>query len=334
MSCRATSPINIIKTDSKCLNKCRLNYAFNKSSVNVKNQGNYVSIQLINNDSIVAEYSSANTPLCSNGEGSSRMTINELRIYSPSLHKFGSDAQNAAGELVIILNNTSGGRNLLICIPISTLNGTLPTAATNLNNIINYLASAGNSEDEGGTIKGLEIDLNNFISQKGYYTYTGTLPWDACESCNDLIVYDTNDTAIGLDNSTITLLRKLISTSNIPVIEIDNDEIGYAYNQRGAISGFGDGNDKIWINCYPTGSEGQVLIEQTNQENINNNSNSFDWSSPRGTATIIGLWVVGICVVMFGIVYGIGPALASMFSKSKISEIEMVPTNPPNSSKQ
>ena len=42
--------------------------------------------------------------------------------------------------IVIILNNSTGGKNAVICIPISTLNGTLPTATGQLTNIIRYIS--------------------------------------------------------------------------------------------------------------------------------------------------------------------------------------------------
>ena len=273
MSCKATGPINIVHTDNRCFGKCRLNYEFKKTQVIAENKGNYISIKLANKDSIVAEYSSANTPLCRNGEGSSKLTVNELRIYAPSLHKFGTDQKNTDAELFIILNNSSGGRNLVICLPISTLNGTLPRASSDLTSIISYLGKVGNNEGSGGTVKGLNFDLNGFIPQKGYYSYTGSLPWNACEKCTDFIVYDKNDAVIGLNNLIMSSLLKLVTTSsNITIVNTDHEKVGFAYNKRGATRGFGSGSDKIWINCYPTGSDGEILVEESKSGILNNNS--------------------------------------------------------------
>jgi carbonic anhydrase len=273
MSCNATGPINIVHTDNRCFGKCRFNYEFQKSQAVAENKGTYISITLDTKDNIVAEYSSANTPLCGNGEGSSKLTVSELRIYAPSLHKFGTDQKNTDAELFIILNNSSGGRNLVICLPISTLNGTLPTATSNLTSIINYLGKVGNSDGSGGSVKGLNFDLNSFIPKKGYYSYTGSLPWNACEKCTDFIIYDKNDAVIGLNNLTMSTLLKLVTTSsNITIVDTDHEKVGFAYNKRGAIRGFGSANDKIWINCYPTGSDGEILVEESKSNILNNNS--------------------------------------------------------------
>ena len=271
MVCTATGPINIVHTDSRCLNKCRFNYEFKKTQVIAKNKGSYVSIELANKDNIVAEYSSSNTPLCANG-GNSKLSIEELRIYNPSLHTYGKNKKHTDAELIIILNNATGGRRLVICIPISTINGTLPTASDNLTSIISYLGRMGNKVNEGGNVKGLNFDLNGFIPKKGYYSYTASLPWDPCQKCTDYIVYDMKDSIISLSNITMSLLGKIITNSNISTSNIETNKVGFSYNKRGAIRGFGNNNNKIWINCYPTGSDGKILMEESKNGVLSNNA--------------------------------------------------------------
>lgn len=273
MSCIATGPINLLHTDNRCFNKCKFNYDFKKTEVIAKNKLTYISIKVANKDTIIGEYSSTNTPLCKNGQGSSKLVVDEIRLYAPSLHNYGKEQTIADGELFIILRNVSGGRNLIICLPVSTLNGTLPAAKSNLIDIIKYLSNAGNSTNEGGEVKGLNFNLNNFIPKNGYYSYTGSLPWSPCDKCNDIIIYDINDAVIGLPNEIMSLLTKLIKPSpNIKIANTSHDKIGYAYNKKGALKGMGSGDDKIWINCYPTGSSGEILMEENKSGIINNNS--------------------------------------------------------------
>lgn len=271
MSCTATGPINIVHTDKRCTNKCLLNYHFKKTQVTAKNKGRYVSIELLNKDNITAEYSSTNTPLCKNG-GYSELNVKELRIYSPSIHTYGKDKKNTDAELIIILNNTSGARNLVICIPISTVNGTLPIASNNLTDIIKYLSQMGNNVDEGGTVKGLNFDLNKFIPQKGFYSYAASLPWEPCQKCTDYIVYDKKDALIHLSNQTISLLNNIIKTNhNIDTVNIDPLKIGYSYNKKGATRGFGSNDDEIYIDCQPTGSSGEILVDEDKNNILSNN---------------------------------------------------------------
>ena len=275
MSCNATGPINLEHTDSKCFNKCRLSYDFKNTTITAKNMGKYISIELADKDTVTAQYSSANTRICRNG-GNSRLTVQELRIYCPSLHTYGSNRERADAELLILLNNTSGGRHVIICVPISTQNGTLPSASVALTDIISFLSKMGNTEGEGGNVKGLNFNLNEFIPQNvGYYAYVGSTPWDPCEKCTDYIVYDKKDAVISLNNLNMSVLGRVIKyqTDRISIqTDINTKNLGHAYNKRGAIRGLGTSDNKIWINCYPTGSDGKILVDESKRGVLNNNS--------------------------------------------------------------
>lgn len=276
MSCTPTGPINIehLGKDkmNNCFKKCYLQYDFKKTEVKGSNKGDYISIKL-NDNNVGARFSSTNTPLCQNG-GESSLIVEEIRIYRDSLHTYGKKKVKANGELVILLNNSTGGKNAVICIPISTLNGTLPTATDQLTNIIRYISRVGNQPGEGGLVKGLNFRLNSFIPKKiGFYNYVASLPWDPCEKCADYIVYNLSDAVIGLDNMTMSILNRLINKHKIDNMgnDIDTNKLGYSYNKRGAILGFGE-NDNIWISCHPTGQDGQILVDESKSGVLNNNA--------------------------------------------------------------
>ena len=275
MSCNATGPINLEHTDNKCFNKCRFSYDFKNTTITAKNMGEYILIKLADSDTVTAQYSSANTRTCRNG-GNSRLSVEELRIYAPSLHTYGSNRERADAELFILLNNTSGGRHVVVSIPISTQNGTLPNASSAVTDIISFLGKMGNSEGEGGDVKGLNFNLNEFIPPNvGFYSYVGSSPWDPCEKCTDYIVYDKKDAVISLNNLNMSVLGRLIEDQSNKIAiqdDIDTNKLGHAYNKRGAIRGLGTSDNKIWINCYPTGSDGKMLVDESKRNVLSNNS--------------------------------------------------------------
>ena len=123
------------------------------------------------------------------------------------------------------------------------MNGTLPSATGQLTNIVRYISKVGNNQGEGGLVRGLNFSLNNFIPKnKGFYHYVASLPWDPCDKCTDYIVYNLSDASINLDNMTMGILNKIISKNNIVNTggDIDTNKLGYSYNKRGAIFGFGN----------------------------------------------------------------------------------------------
>ena len=274
MSCSATGPINLEHTDNKCFNKCRFSYDFKNTTITAKNKKEYISIELADKDTVTAQYSSANTRMCRNG-GNSRLSVQEIRVYAPSLHTYGSNKERADGELFILLNNTSGGRHVIVSVPISTQNGTMPLASSTLTDVISFLSKMGNSEDEGGDVKGLNFNLNDFIPQNvGFYSYVASVPWEPCEKCTDYIVYDKKDAVISINNLNMSILGRLIENQNdiVPVNDNNDNKLGFAYNKRGAIRGLGTSDNKIWINCYPTGSDGKILVDESKRGVLSNNS--------------------------------------------------------------
>jgi len=106
MSCsNSTSPINIIRTQSSgtCDLKCNYRFKYNDSTTIIKNKGNYLSFS----------YDKPNVDQVLYNSNS--YYVEELRIYTPSLHKY--EGTNSDAELIIIHRSDSAGK-LLVCIPI------------------------------------------------------------------------------------------------------------------------------------------------------------------------------------------------------------------------
>ena len=317
------SSINIDNTLNKCNKKCKLTYYFKDSGIVARNMGTHILIEFDDAETESAEYSAPDTLICRNG-GVSKLVIKELRLYAPSLHTYKDTTVH--GELFIVLNNTQGGRNLIISLPITNSYGTIPYASSTLSEIITFLETNGNSEGEGGNVKGLSVDLNRFIPKNtGYYSYVGHLPWitekaalnwerenykyntifnDTVLSCYDIIVYDVKDAAIYLSNEKYNKLNQFLPfyTSNNSRLTNKGKELLLTYyiikeyNKKGEINGiyktnvkkFDEGvtplqksklayndkgatyfkNDEIWIDCAPTGSEGNNLVIYKKPDNI------------------------------------------------------------------
>ncbi len=276
MNCTPTGPINIqhLEKDkmNNCFKKCHLQYDFKKTEVKGSNKGDYISIKLADNN-IGVRFSSTNTPLCQNG-GESSLVVQEIRIYRDSLHTYTNEQVKTNAELIILLSNTTGGKNAVICIPISTKNGTLPLASDQLTNIIRYISKVGNQQGEGGLVRGLNFRLNSFIPKNtGFYNYVASLPWDPCDKCTDYIVYSITDASIHLDHPIMAILNSIINKNNIVNVGnvADTSKLGYSYNEKGAIFGFGN-NDNIWISCHPTGQDGEILMDESKSAVLSNNS--------------------------------------------------------------
>ena len=319
------SSINIDNTLNKCNKKCKLTYYFKDSGIVARNMGTHILIEFDDKETESAEYSAPDTLICRNG-GVSKLVVKEIRIYVPSMHSYKNET--VPGELFIVLNNTQGGRNLIISLPITNSHGTIPYASSVLSEVVTFLGTNGNSEGEGGNVKGMSVDLNRFIPKNtGYYSYVGHLPWiaenaaqslngeniknlrfnnifnDTVLTCYDIVVYDIKDAAIYLSTNNIVKLNTLLpfyktnnSLSNKGKELLITYYIIKSYNKNGHIGGifkqnpkkFDNGvtpvqksklayndkgatylkNDEIWIDCAPTGSEGNNLVIYKKPDNL------------------------------------------------------------------
>lgn len=288
MSCNnPTGPIDIqkYKNTYNCVEKCNLTYQYNISSVIAKNRKFYISLKT-NNTKYVVNYSTADMKesKCSNSGG--EFALIETKIYYPSLHTY--NGKRAPGEIIIYHENLDGGNDLIICIPISINQGNLPNAASQLTSILNYLKSLGINNGEGGNVQGLNFNLNQFIPKnKGFYGYTATLPYVPCTNCIDYVVYDLNEVSVGLSEDSFNTLKSLIEEKKT-LMQKFSDNLGYKYNKIGAISKKKGEDDNIYIDCQPTGSNGEILIEEKKNTLL---SSGFNFSSDK---FLENTWIISI----------------------------------------
>ena len=266
MSCdSATGPVDIKSTKNTCSLKCYYSYNYSTGTVNATNKSHYISIKLLDSNNPVVKFSSSKgADTCNKNNVGGDYVVKEVRMYVPSLHKY--NGNSADGELFIYHTNITGGSDLLVCIPISRTHGTQENATLQLESIISEMRNTGNRMGEQSTVKGLKFNLNDFIPKKGFYTYSATLPYYPCNGCITYIVYDKSDASIYLSNSVLKDIKNMIEKTFVDVNKITN-RIGYSYNKAGG-SQHGANADDIYIDCSPTGDDGEILIEEQKADYI------------------------------------------------------------------
>lgn len=141
-----------------------------------------------------------------------------LLIVSPSIHKFNNEKTD--GEILIEHFPTSGGKSLFVCIPFKE--GTPSSYSDNspsfyLTNMILSAKSTINnqSENNASQINLTELNLNNFVPKKPFFTYTGNHIVESFMS--DYIVFGIDD-AIKISNrndNVIDVLSEIITPLSI-----------------------------------------------------------------------------------------------------------------------
>lgn len=280
MSClNSTSPINIEKTSNICELKCDLMFSYINSSTNITNKGNYL---LFSYDKGV------NPPVIYNAN---KYDVQEIRLYSPSLHTF--QGKQADAELIVVHNNVSGSNgNLLVCIPIIK-NDNVSKTSDVIGTIVKNVSKLAQNKGEKVTVSNIDFNLNDFVPMKPFYNYTGTLPYAPCNGLYNFIVFDKNLTSASISNKDHKLLEKILVDVKIPKIRRNKKVY---YNPKGPR--VNKDSDDIYIECNPTGDDGEILIKQEKESKSMTLEESDKVYKTIQTSTNV---VLGI-LIMYGII--------------------------------
>lgn len=242
------APINIIKKEADvCSLKCLLWYKYGNSSCSIKN----ISSQLVITYDGVSDVLYNSVPY----------TPIEIRIFKPSVHTF--DGAYADAEIVVVHKGTIGG--LVICIPVITSPTTVASTGINL---LNDIITNSPINNESTSLNIQDFNLNYIIPKNPYYSYTGSLFYGECnpDIRYKYVVFPKNE-GIALSQSTMDHLGDLIHDSYISVYE------GTCFfNKKGTTSNGFSGDGQIYIDCQPTGEEGEVVYQETSFAPVN-----YDW---------------------------------------------------------
>jgi carbonic anhydrase len=245
MSNNATSPINITNNyDSTCDLKCKYSFKYPLSNLNLTNKGGFLYITPENFNESPVMYNS------------NKYNVREIRIYRKSLHTYGG--KNADAELLLIHNNVNGSDILIVSIPIM-IGSSNPKSSAIFDTIITEVAKTANSVGKQTSLNNVNFTLDQLIPMKPYFSYNGTLPYAPFDGTNSYIVYNI-DNAISMSSSAYKLFSNIITESTSQTNPVQN---GLYYNEKGPTYYSPSGkSDEIFIECLPTGSSGEVLIEK------------------------------------------------------------------------
>jgi len=223
--------------------KCSYSFHYPLTNLILVNKGEYLSFSPEPQTSPPVTYNNA------------RFVAKEARLYQPSLHRWGG--RQIDGEMVIVHDNVSGGPGLLVCVPVKK-DGPVTDGTSILTGLLDKAAQAAPSSGaNAGSITLPTFTFGKFIPySKPYFTYVGTLPYTPCSGQYSIIVMR-EASAVGLDAGAVQKMQHVISANTY--VPHDNPG-GIFYNSKGASNSSSSGGD-IYIECHPTGADGEVLVE-------------------------------------------------------------------------
>lgn len=255
MSNNATAPINITNNyDSTCDLKCKYSFKYPLSNLNVTNKGGFLYITPENFNDSPVRYNS------------NKYNVRGIRLYRKSLHTYGG--KNADAELLIIHNNVNGSDILIVSIPIMIGSSNQKSNAI-FDTIITEVAKTANSVGKQTSLNNVNFTLDQLIPMKPYFSYNGSLPYSPFDGTNSYLVFNI-DNAISMSSSAFKAFSNIITESTSQINPVKN---GLYYNEKGPTYYSPSGkSEEIFIECLPTGSSGEVLIEKdkSNETSFNN----------------------------------------------------------------
>ena len=251
MSC--TAPLNIVRnlqTEKLCKLKCSYQFKYPPTNLQIRNGGYYLYFLP---DEVAVP------PVVYNDQN---YNSHGFVIVQPSLHKF--NGKHAQAELIIMHENATGTKQLMVCIPMKSSSTTTDTSAAFFDMIIAEIKRTAPSDGMKTTFINSTFTLNKFIPMAPYFSYKGTNLFDSkCRKKSggselDYIVFHV-DNAITMGTSAFNSLKSLIpNTQNFgTAVEESDNPSGIFYNPSGPIS---QTQGDIYIDCQPTGDDGEVLV--------------------------------------------------------------------------
>lgn len=236
-----TAPINIVPTKENCDLMCEYNFEYNTSNVVAFNKGTFISVTYDR---------PPKAPVLFKGNN---YFVKDFLICYPSLHTF--NGNHTDGEIIITHTGEQGENNLVVCIPLKVMNET-SKAAIDLEIIISQVSYHAAKQGESVHINTLNLDLNDFVPRKPYYFYNGTFQFNNCSAINNIIVFDYDYKAfVPITEESFNTLKNIISQQEYAV---NTTNTNFFYNRVGPVE---NREDEIYIDCQPTGSDGEVLVQ-------------------------------------------------------------------------
>jgi carbonic anhydrase len=255
MSCNAPININNSNSAGTCDLKCDYSFDYKDSNTVLVNNGNHIQMTYDLSPTSPVRYNSDD------------YQVREVRLYFPSIHKYNNI--KADGEILIV--HGSGGRNLIVSVPI-IVNNTQSKASKFLDLVANYVSQFASNTGETVSLGNSVWNLNDWIPSKKFYSYSGTSPYSPCMDGYEYVVFSKdNGASISISRTSLDKIKKHISVSGISTRENQ-----FFISKGIAKQGFGELDDDIYISCSPTSvSEEQEVIGEGVKSNKEINGDNF-----------------------------------------------------------
>ena len=187
-----------------------------------------------------------------NNEG---YNVREINIYAPSIHMY--DGSPADAELLIL--HDGAGKKLIVSIPLVQSNGATTTSAKILDEVISKFSSTVDKTktNDSQLINVHNYNMENFIPSSPYYFYIGGAPFSPCDGQYNFVVFDKTKSPVTIGSDTLKTLTGMIQPSGIQAVTRSD----YYYNSSGPNVKPGTNKDEIYIECNPTGEDGEILYQ-------------------------------------------------------------------------
>jgi carbonic anhydrase len=186
-----------------------------------------------------------------NNEG---YNVREVNIYAPSLHTYNGSSADA--EMLII--HDGAGKKLIVSVPLVQSNN-VATSGKILDDIIAKFSSTVDKTktNDSQLINVQNYNMENFIPTSPYYFYMGGAPFSPCDGQYNYVVFDKTKSPMTIGGDTLKTLTGLIQPSGINAVSRSD----YYYNSSGPNVKPGFNKDEIYIECNPTGEDGEILYQ-------------------------------------------------------------------------
>jgi len=258
-------PVNI-DTDTisqNCNLYCDYKYDYNDSSCVVTNMGSMLKIKydLKSDGTVPQAFLNKN-----------KYNVSEIQIYQPSRNTY----KNIRADIeFVIIHQGSNNAELVVSMPFraSTMAPTSASASSSgsavkagsivLDNIINefkrQIAGSAPNPNQQYQITVNNFNLNNFIPNTPYYFYN--IDTATCKQAN--IAYDLLKSGQLISRTAIDNLNSMLTTNRVTVLYPAITEQTMYINLNGPNYEGTATDDKIYIDCQPTGEEGKELYKKT-----------------------------------------------------------------------
>lgn len=317
MSCtRTRPPVNISANNVRgsCDLKCEFAFSYGTSATMLVNRGDYLSMT----------HDAASTPPVHFNAAAYQAT--HVRLYAPSLHVF-SDTR-ADAELIVVHEPVGGGRPLLVCVPVSgrALRG---PGGDLLHKLIVAASAGAPTEGERTATNVPDFSLNTIVPRRPFFTYTDVEPYAPCSQKVNCIVFPmANAVEVGVED--LTILKKIVSTTETPGALIKKSTVHVFYNERGPT--IGDGGDDVYIDCQPVGRSEDVVPKRVDPglgPTLDAYMAEFFKNPASSPGLLIMLLIALVAIIIWSVQSGIdwvgaGGATKAFLSKSQHQTVPTV----------